>query len=107
MIKKGEHGAVLWGEGKVFFVPAFPLEDVFDPTGAGDAFAGGFMACVASSRELTPRQAPPRHGLWARRMGSFAVERFSIRRFDEISKSDVAKRVQAYRDLVHFEPEPA
>ena len=106
VIKKGEHGAVLVGDGKVFFVPAFPLEDVFDPTGAGDAFAGGFMGYIASQGRIddaTMRRAM----VYGSAMGSFAVERFSVRRFDEISVSDVTARVRAYQDLVHFEPAPA
>jgi sugar/nucleoside kinase (ribokinase family) len=104
VIKKGEHGAVLVGEGKTFYVPAFPLEDVFDPTGAGDAFAGGFMAHVARTRSLdnlSLRLAM----VYGSAMGSFAVERFSVQRFDEISPELVLKRVLEYRDLVHFEPE--
>jgi len=104
VIKKGEHGAVLVGEGKTFYVPAFPLEDVFDPTGAGDAFAGGFMAHIARTRaldNLSLRLAM----VYGSAMGSFAVERFSVQRFDEISPELVLKRVLEYRDLVHFEPE--
>ncbi len=106
VIKKGEHGAVLVGDGKVFFVPAFPLEDVFDPTGAGDAFAGGFMAHLARHGELTDARLRLAM-VYGSAMGSFAVERFSVKRFDEISAADVRARVQAYRDLVHFEPESA
>ena len=106
VIKKGEHGAVLVGEGKVFFVPAFPLEDVFDPTGAGDAFAGGFMAHLARHGELSDRRLRLAM-VYGSAMGSFAVERFSVKRFDEISAADVKARVHAYRDLVHFEPESA
>lgn len=104
VIKKGEHGAVLIGEGKTFYVPAFPLEDVFDPTGAGDAFAGGFMAHIARTRaldNLSLRLAM----VYGSAMGSFAVERFSVQRFEEISPELVLKRVLEYRDLVHFEPE--
>ncbi len=104
VIKQGEHGAVLVGEGKVFYVPAFPLEDVFDPTGAGDAFAGGFMGHLAR----TDGQGAPNLRLamvYGSAMGSFAVERFSVQRFDEISHADVVTRVKAYRDLVHFEPD--
>ncbi|MFI5279110.1 MAG: PfkB family carbohydrate kinase [Gemmatimonadales bacterium] len=105
VIKKGEHGAVLVGGDKIFYVPAYPLEDIFDPTGAGDAFAGGFMAHLARRDSLTERhlRLAMVHGS---AMGSFAVERFSTRRFDEIHAEDVAARVREYRDLVHFEPEP-
>jgi sugar/nucleoside kinase (ribokinase family) len=105
VIKQGEHGAALVGSGKVFYVPAYPLEDVFDPTGAGDAFAGGFMAHIARRDSLEERhfRLAMVHGS---AMGSFAVERFSVQRFDEITPADVAARVREYRDLVHFEPEP-
>ncbi len=104
VIKKGEHGAVLVGEGKVFFVPAFPLEDVFDPTGAGDAFAGGFMGYIARAGKLD--DASLRLAMvYGSAMGSFAVERFSVKRFDEISAADVSARVRAFSDLVHFEHE--
>jgi sugar/nucleoside kinase (ribokinase family) len=102
VIKKGEHGAVLVGEGNVFYVPAFPLEDVFDPTGAGDAFAGGFMAHLAKTADpgvMNLRLAM----VYGSAMGSFAVERFSIQRFAEIGVSDVMARVRASQDLVHFE----
>jgi sugar/nucleoside kinase (ribokinase family) len=105
VIKQGEHGAVLVGEGKVFYVPAFPLEDVFDPTGAGDAFAGGFMAHVAKAGTITDRVLRLAM-VYGSAMGSFAVERFSVQRFDEIGAAEVVARVQAYRDLVHFELEP-
>ncbi|HWO88607.1 MAG TPA: PfkB family carbohydrate kinase [Gemmatimonadales bacterium] len=104
VIKKGEHGAVLVGDGKVFYVPAFPLDDVFDPTGAGDAFAGGFLAHLARTDRLTP--ANMRLAMvYGSAMGGFAVERFSVQRFDEITRDDVAARVRAYKDLVHFEPD--
>ncbi len=104
VIKKGEHGAVLVGEGKVFYVPAFPLDDVFDPTGAGDAFAGGFMGHVARTGNL--EEANLRLAMvYGSAMGSFCVERFSVQRFDEITRDDVVGRVRAYRDLVHFEPD--
>jgi len=106
VIKKGEHGAVLVGEGKVFFVPAFPLEDVFDPTGAGDAFAGGFMGYIARAGQLN--DASLRVAMvYGSAMGSFAVERFSVKRFDEISMADVSARVRAFGDLVHFERDQA
>ena len=105
VIKQGEHGAVLVGGGKTFYVPAYPLEDVFDPTGAGDAFAGGFMAHVARTGSLS--DASLRLAMvYGSAMGSFAVERFSVQRFEEIDLAAVKARVRAYRDLVHFEPEP-
>jgi len=94
VIKKGEHGAVLVGGGSIFYVPAFPLDDVFDPTGAGDAFAGGFMGHLARTGQLT--DANLRLAMvYGSAMGSFAVERFSIQRFDEITRADVVTRVKA------------
>ena len=104
VIKQGEHGAVLVGEGRVFYVPAFPLEDVYDPTGAGDAFAGGFMAHLARGAAVTTRQLRQAM-VYGSATGGFAVERFSVQRFDEITAHDVTARVRAYRDLVHFELE--
>ena len=95
VIKKGEHGAVLVGEGKTFYVPAFPLEDVFDPTGAGDSFAGGFMAHLARTDNVS--DANLRLAMvYGSAMGSFAVERFSVGRFEEITLEDVRSRVRAY-----------
>ena len=105
VIKQGEHGAVLVGEGKIFYVPAFPLEDVFDPTGAGDSFAGGFMGHLARTDNVTMPNLRLAM-VYGSSMGSFAVERFSVQRFDEITLEDVRARVRAYRDLVHFELEP-
>ncbi len=104
VVKKGEHGAVLVERDRIFYVPAFPLDDVFDPTGAGDAFAGGFMAHLARSGDVSDAnlRVAMVHGS---AMGSLAVERFSIGRFEEIAPPDVAARVRAHRDLVHFELE--
>jgi sugar/nucleoside kinase (ribokinase family) len=102
VVKKGEHGAVLVEEGRIFYVPAFPLDDVFDPTGAGDSFAGGFMAYLAGTNDLSSANLR-RAMVYGSAMGSFAVERFSIARFEEITLADVQARVRAYHDLVHFE----
>jgi sugar/nucleoside kinase (ribokinase family) len=102
VVKKGEHGAVLVEEGRIFYVPAFPLDDVFDPTGAGDSFAGGFMAYLAGCDDLSSASLR-RAMVYGSAMGSFAVERFSISRFEEIGLSDVRARVRASHDLVHFE----
>jgi sugar/nucleoside kinase (ribokinase family) len=106
VIKQGEHGAILVGEGKTFYVPAYPLEDVFDPTGAGDAFAGGFMAQVARTGSVS-NQSLRLAMVYGSALGGFAVERFSVQRFDEIDIATVMQRVQQYKDLVHFEPGPA
>jgi sugar/nucleoside kinase (ribokinase family) len=102
VIKKGEHGAVLVGDGAVFYVPAFPLEDVFDPTGAGDSFAGGFMGHLARTGDIGMKNMRLAM-VYGSAMGSFAVERFSIQRFAEIAMSDVTARVRASQELVHFD----
>ena len=106
VVKKGEHGAVLVEKDRIFYVPAFPLDDVFDPTGAGDSFAGGFMAQLARTGDLS--DAGFRLAMvYGSALGSFAVERFSVGRFEEITLADVVARVRAYRDLVHFELDEA
>jgi sugar/nucleoside kinase (ribokinase family) len=106
VVKKGEHGAVLVQKDRIFYVPAFPLEDVFDPTGAGDAFAGGFMAHLARTGDLSDNNIRLAM-VFGSAMGSFAVERFSVGRFEEIEPADVLARVRAHRDLVRFELDAA
>ncbi|HYH82646.1 MAG TPA: PfkB family carbohydrate kinase, partial [Longimicrobium sp.] len=102
VIKKGEHGAVLFTPGSVFFAPGFPLEDVFDPTGAGDAFAGGFMGHLAQcgrSDDGDLRRAV----IYGSVLGSFAVEKFSVERFKELTLDEVEDRVRAFREMTLFE----
>jgi sugar/nucleoside kinase (ribokinase family) len=102
VIKKGEHGAFMFTKDTVFFAPAYPLEDVFDPTGAGDSFAGGFIGYLAQRGKLDEahfRRAVV-HGSV---MGSFAVERFSIQRLLEITPPEIRDRLGAFRRLVAFE----
>lgn len=104
VIKQGGYGAVLVEQSGTFYVPAFPLADVADPTGAGDAFAGGFMAQVARTADVGHENL--RNAMvYGAAMGSFAVERFSVGRFEEIGSADVTKRVRQFRDLVRFEIE--
>ncbi len=105
VIKQGVYGAVLVEENRVFYMPAFPLEDVFDPTGAGDAFAGGFMAHLARHDDVSPGNLR-RAMVYGSAMGSFAVERFSTERFDEIGPAEVTARVRAFAELVRFDVEP-
>lgn len=105
VIKQGVYGAVLVEEERIFYMPAFPLEDVFDPTGAGDAFAGGFMGHLARTEELSEGNVR-RAMVYGSAMGSFAVERFSTDRFDEIGVAEVTARVRAFADLVRFDVEP-
>jgi sugar/nucleoside kinase (ribokinase family) len=102
IIKKGEHGAFMFTRESIFFAPAYPLEDVFDPTGAGDAFAGGFMGYLAKTGKLDDAHLR-RAVVYGSTMGSFAVERFSIERLLEISTRDIATRLGAFGRLVAFE----
>jgi sugar/nucleoside kinase (ribokinase family) len=100
VIKQGEHGALLIEPNRTFYVPAFPLENVFDPTGAGDAFAGGFMAYLARTGSATEDNMR-RAMVYGAAMGSYAVEEFGIRAFDRITLADVETRVRAFQDLTH------
>jgi sugar/nucleoside kinase (ribokinase family) len=104
IIKKGEHGAFMFTKDSVFFAPAYPLEDVFDPTGAGDSFAGGFIGYLARSGDLSEASLR-RAVIYGSAMGSFAVERFSIGRLMEIGSADIARRVGEFHRLVSFEAE--
>ncbi len=104
LIKKGEHGAFMFTWESVFFAPAYPLETVFDPTGAGDSFAGGFMGYLASTGDLSER-AMRRAVVVGSAMGSFAVEKFSNTRLMEITRSDIDTRVREFRQLVAFDAE--
>jgi sugar/nucleoside kinase (ribokinase family) len=104
VIKKGEHGAFMFSGDTVFFAPAYPLEEVFDPTGAGDAFAGGFMGYLAKSGDLSEANLR-RAVIVGSAMGSFAVEKFSIERLLEIDAKQIAARVADFRKLVAFEEE--
>lgn len=100
VIKQGEHGAMLIGEGRTFYTPAFPLEEVFDPTGAGDAFAGGFMAYLARANAVSDNQLR-RAMVYGSVMGSFAVSQFGINGLEGVTTNDVEDRVQAFRELTH------
>jgi sugar/nucleoside kinase (ribokinase family) len=100
VIKQGEYGALLIEASRTFYVPAFPLETVFDPTGAGDAFAGGFMAYLARTSSLEQDNIR-RAMVYGAAMGSYAVEQFGIRGFERISLSDVQDRVRKFQDLTH------
>jgi sugar/nucleoside kinase (ribokinase family) len=104
IIKKGEHGAFMFTGDTVFFAPAFPLEDVFDPTGAGDAFAGGFMGYLAKQDDISDASLR-RAVIYGSAMGSFAVEKFSIERLLTVDAKQLAARVDDFRKLVAFEEE--
>ena len=105
VIKQGEYGAVLVDKDSTFYIPAYPLEEIFDPTGAGDAFAGGFMAHLARTGDLTSHNMR-RAMVYGSAMGSFAVEAFSVNRFHEIGHPEVTERVRAFGDLVRFDIQP-
>lgn len=102
VIKKGEHGAVLFTPHSVFFAPGFPLEDVFDPTGAGDAFAGGFMGYLAQCGR-TDEGDLRRAVIYGSVLGSFAVEKFSVERFRDLSADEIEERVRLFREMTVFE----
>jgi sugar/nucleoside kinase (ribokinase family) len=104
VIKKGEHGALLFHGDSVFFAPALPLEDVFDPTGAGDTFAGGFMGHLAKSGDISFDNMK-RAIIVGSAMASFCVEKFGPTRLKEITKVDIDRRLQQFKDLVNFEIE--
>lgn len=102
VIKQGEYGALMMDRERTFYAPAFPLEEVFDPTGAGDAFAGGFMAYLARTGSITEENLR-RAMIYGATMGSFAVAQFGIRGFDALTLADVEARARAFRMLTHVE----
>ena len=102
VIKQGEHGALMVDKSTTFKVPAYPLQEVFDPTGAGDAFAGGFMAYLASTDDLSAPNLR-RAMVYGATMGSFAVEAFGFQGLVNVTPGDVRARVRAFKELVHFE----
>ncbi len=102
VIKKGEHGAFMFTASSVFFAPAYPLESVFDPTGAGDSFAGGFIGYLARTGDLS-EASMRRAVIHGSAMGSFVVEGFSITRLMEITRADISRRVAEFHELVSFD----
>ncbi|MGE0567750.1 MAG: PfkB family carbohydrate kinase [Bacteroidia bacterium] len=102
VVKKGEHGALLFNEKEVFFAPALPLEEVFDPTGAGDSFAGGFIGYLAKTNDISFENMK-RAIIFGSAMASFTVEKFGTERLIGLSQKDVDERVQDFIDLVQFD----
>jgi len=102
IIKKGEHGALLFNQDQVFFAPALPLEDVFDPTGAGDSFAGGFIGYLAETRDISFDNLK-RAVIFGSAMASFSVEKFGTERIQNLNSEEVDERVQQFIDLVQFD----
>jgi len=102
IIKKGEHGALLFNNEQVFFAPALPLEDVFDPTGAGDTFAGGFIGHIAQTKDISFDNMK-RAIIFGSAMASFCVEKFGLERLVSLTQDEIDQRVQEFIDLVQFD----
>ena len=103
IIKKGEHGALLFSKNEVFFAPALPLEEVFDPTGAGDSFAGGFIGYLAKTNDVSFENMK-RAVINGSSMASFSVEKFGTEKLTEIDQEDVDERIKDFVKLVEFNP---
>jgi sugar/nucleoside kinase (ribokinase family) len=104
VVKKGEHGAILFGRDSVFFVPGYPLDQVFDPTGAGDSFAGGFIGYLDASGGRTYDDFR-RAMVYGSALGSFAVEAFSVDRLIGLESESVTERIRRFREMTAFELE--
>ncbi len=104
IIKKGEHGALLFNEDKLFYAPALPLEEVFDPTGAGDTFAGGFMGYIASTDDLSFENMK-RAIIHGSALASFCCEKFGTERLTTITEKDLSERIAEFVALANFEIE--
>lgn len=104
VIKKGEHGALLFHNREVFFAPALPLEDVFDPTGAGDTFAGGFSGFIAQSENISFGNMKNAI-IYGSNLASFCVEKFGTERMETLTKTEVAIRLQQFKSLTQFDIE--
>lgn len=102
IIKKGEHGAVMITERTMFSAPAYPLEDIYDPTGAGDAFAGGFIGWIARTDDLSEENYK-RAVIYGSTLASFCVERFSVERFEDLTSLRIKDRFHEFRELSRFE----
>lgn len=105
VVKKGEHGALTFGQDGVFAVPGLPLETIVDPTGAGDAFAGGFVGYLAATGDRS-FDALRRATIYGSAMGSFCCESFSVDRLSELTVDEIEDRFQEFRQLTHFDYHP-
>tara|TARA_B100000768_G_scaffold141571_1_gene133308 strand:- start:10254 stop:11165 length:912 start_codon:yes stop_codon:yes gene_type:complete len=101
IIKKGEHGALLFGDDNIFYAPALPLEEVFDPTGAGDTFAGGFVGHL-SSCDYIDWEAMKKAIIVGSAMASFTVEKFGIEKLIDLDKTQIDARINEFKNLVRF-----
>lgn len=104
VIKKGEHGALLFNDDNVFYAPALPLEEVFDPTGAGDTFAGGFAGYLAKTEDLSFENMK-NAVIYGSTLASFCVEKFGTERMENLKSDEVHKRLQQFKALTQFEIE--
>ena len=104
IIKKGEHGAILVTERTIFFAPAYPLEMINDPTGAGDAFAGGFIGWIARTDDLSEDNLK-RAVIYGSALASFCVERFSLERLRDLTYLEIQDRFREFRELSKFDEE--
>ena len=104
VIKKGEHGALLFHKDQVFFAPALPLEEVFDPTGAGDTFAGGFIGFLASSKDISFNNMK-RAVICGSNLASFCVEKFGTERMDTLTHDEIQERLLQFKSLTQFDIE--
>ncbi|MGB0880214.1 MAG: PfkB family carbohydrate kinase [Polaribacter sp.] len=102
VIKKGEHGALLFNEEEVFFAPALPLEEVFDPTGAGDTFAGGFCGYLAKTEDISFENMKNAI-IYGSNLASFCVEKFGTERMQELTNEEVENRLGTFRELTQFD----
>lgn len=105
VIKRGEYGATLFTKNSYFACPAYPLESVFDPTGAGDTFAGGFMGYIASQKEITD-EVLRRAMIYGSVMASFNVEKFGTERVDALDYPEINERFKAFKKMTHFDDIP-
>jgi len=104
VIKKGEHGALLFNEGNMFYAPALPLAEVFDPTGAGDTFAGGFCGYLAKTEDISFENMKNAI-IYGSNLASFCVEKFGTERMQELTKDEVKTRLQVFKELTQFDIE--
>ncbi|OAD45729.1 PfkB family carbohydrate kinase [Polaribacter atrinae] len=102
VIKKGEHGALLFNEGDMFYAPALPLAEVFDPTGAGDTFAGGFCGYLAKTEDISFNNMKNAI-IYGSNLASFCVEKFGTERMQDLTEEEVKKRLQAFKELTQFD----
>jgi sugar/nucleoside kinase (ribokinase family) len=104
IIKRGEYGAVLFDKDKMFFAPALPMEEVMDPTGAGDTFAGGFIGYIAHTKDISFENMK-RAIIIGSALASFTVEKFGTQRIAELTEKEIDHRIQQFVDLVDFDIE--